>query len=339
MAQISIGGAAGEGFSVIRRHPLSVLLWGLIYIGVLAAGLSLLAPTLLGIFIPIIQAAQSGGTASPPDVQAMMPRMLQLQGVSMLFNLGLLLVRAVLLCAVFRSVLHPERSLFGYVRLGMAEFFIAILTFAAGIVAFIVALIVIAPLAVAVGVTAAGHHWAAAAGIGVVGVLILTVALIYVALRFSLLGPMIVQDGRFHFGDAWAVTRGHVGSLFLVALLLFLILLVAEFLVSIVMTLVGGGMFAAIIGMNGFASFFQQPLQVIVSKLLPAFVVFAVLWVPLTGCAMAIVCAPWARAYKDLITVTPAPVAFEPSPPPPAPPSPEPTSPEPTPPGPAPELA
>jgi hypothetical protein len=285
----------------------------------------LLAPAFLAIFAPMIQAAQSGGTASPPDVQAMMPGILQLQGMGMLLNLALLLLRAVLLCAVFRSVLHPERSLFGYVRLGSAEFFIAILMFALGIVAVVVAFIVIAPLAVAVGVTAAGHHWAAAAGIGVAGALIFFIVLIYLALRFSLLGPMVVQDGKFHFGDAWAVTRGHVGSLFLIALLLFLILLVAEFLVSIVMTLVGGGMFAAIVGMNGFATFFQQPPQVIVSKLLPAFVVFGVLWIPLTGCMMAIVCAPWARAYKDLITEAPPPAAAEP-------PLPEPPPPEPTPP-------
>lgn len=311
MAQISIGGAAGEGFSVIRRHPLSVLLWGLIYVAAIGAGFTLMLPAYLQIFTPLIQAAQSGGASGPPDLQGMLPRMLQFQGLAMMFNLGLLVVRSVLVCAVFRSVLHPERSFLGYIRLGPAEVFILILTVAVGIAAFIGVLVVLTPFTIAVGFAIAGHHAAAAAGIAVGGGLILFLGLIYLALRFSLLGPMIVQDGRFHFGEAWAISRGQVGSLLLIAILIVLILMVAEFVVSIVMVLLGGGMLAAIAGAQGFPGFFQQPPQIIISKMMPAVWAFAAVWVPLIGCGMAIICAPWARAYKDLIA-PPPPVVAEP---------------------------
>jgi hypothetical protein len=132
-------------------------------------------------------------------------------------------------------------------------------------------------------------------------VVAMIVALFYLLLRFSLVGPMMVDDGKFHLGESWTLTRGKVGSLFVIGLLLILILLLAEIVVLAVLIAVGSvGLGAAAGGLSHLDVFFQQPPQAMLSKLAPLLVVFAVLWVPLVGCAAAIMGAPWARAYRDL---------------------------------------
>jgi len=295
MATISVGGALGEGFSLIRRHPGAVALWTAVLIGVLILRLAVSAPIYVALFSQMTHSIAGGGSASP-DIAAVTPLIQQAQALNLLLGLGSLAVNTVLICAVFRAVLHPEQSRFSYLRLGSAEVFLFIFMIAAFIAFAIAAVVAIIPVAIIIGVFAAGSP-AAAIGLGVVAVLALGVGAVYLALRLSLIGPMMVDDGQLHLGDAWALTRGNVAALFGMGLVLVVIIIVAELVIL--------GLGAALLGAatGGFSqlkSLIQQGPQAILAALGPALVFEFVAWIAFIGLVLPIFNAPWARAYRDL---------------------------------------
>ncbi len=299
MADIAIGEAITAGFGVIRRQPLAVLLWGLVQLAVTGLIIAALAPFYMALFTEL---ARAGSGGQPPDMQAFQPMALQMQGASYLLDLVGAATGAVVYCAVFRSVLHPEQNRYGYLRVGAPELFTLVLMIA-GYIAFVIALLVaMIPIIIVVGILVATHAVAAAIIFGVVIGVAAVVAAIYVALRFSLVVPMMVDDGKFHLMESWALTRGKVWSLFMVGLITVLILLLAEIVVLAIFGVAGFAGLAAIAGgMDHLGQFFKQPSAAILSGMAPLLAAYAVLWVPLAGCAYAIMAAPFARAYRDLV--------------------------------------
>ena len=294
MAEIAVGGAINEGFSLIRRHPGAVLLWGLARIVLAVAVIGLYAP----VYFSIFQAVRAG--AAPASLQGN-PQIMAMQSLSYVINILQLLVSAVVTCAVFRAVLHPERSQFAYLRLGATEFFVAVLLLGAGFVVGIGLIFVILIAAIVIALLAVMHLVWAAVIVGSAAAIAASGALIYLGLRFSMVGPMIVEDGKFHLGESWALTKGHVGSLFMIGLLLVVVALVAEIVLVIVLVAVGAGALTAIAGgMSNIPVLFQEPPQVLFARLGPILVIAAIIWVPFIGCISAIMAAPWARAYRDL---------------------------------------
>lgn len=306
MAELSIGAAVGSGFELIRHRPLEVLAWGLVYTAFLLAMFAMLAPTYAGMFSQMLAASRSG-VETTPDLSGMM----RMQGASMLFNLAIYFVISVLNCAVFRAVLRPGDRRLAYLRLGAAELFFFLLMVGAGI-AVIVALIVAAiPVALIVGLLVVSHAGAAAILVGIACAAALVVALIYVALRFSMVGPMMVEDGRFHLFESWTLTRGRAGGLFLIGLSLFGIAIVGEIIIGVVLLAAGAGMLgAAAGGWANLPAFFERPPGVILPSLAPLLGLIALLSIPFYGAIMAIFGAPWARAYRELAEPIPATAAL-----------------------------
>jgi hypothetical protein len=132
-------------------------------------------------------------------------------------------------------------------------------------------------------------------------------ALMWLAVRFSMAGPMMVADGQFRLFESWTLTRGHAGELFLIALSLVGIMLAAEVIVGIIFFVIIMASVAVSAGGSGAlnAMAFANPGATLVA-FAPALVIGAVLWIPLIGCFIAITTAPWAKAYLDL-TRSPAP--------------------------------
>ena len=295
MAAISIGGAFGEGFSLIQRKPLAVLLWGLTQLAFAIATFALLAPLYLALF----SAARSGAGAAA--FQAINPQLLQMQSLTYLIDVLEAVVYAVVYCAVFRAVLHPERGQFGYLRLGMAEFYVVVLLIGGYFAVSLGLVLVVIVAAIIVGILVAVHQIWAAVIVGVLVALALMVALVYFVLRFSLVGPMIVEDGKFHLGESWRMTNGHVWALFMIGLVVFVIILAAEIVFGIVLVALGVGVLGAMAGgLQNLPVFFQQPMGTLFGRLGPLVILVAVLWLPFIGGLTAIMGAPWARAYRDL---------------------------------------
>jgi hypothetical protein len=141
----------------------------------------------------------------------------------------------------------------------------------------------------------------------VIGILIpifvaaIMVVLAIVGLRFAFVGPMIIEDGKFHLFESWAMTRGRVGSLFLIALGVFGIFLLIDLVLLVLVVALGAGAVASLGGLSQAGALFQQSPQTALMRILPFLAIYAVIMIPVSGCLLAIGGAPWARAYKDLL--------------------------------------
>jgi multisubunit Na+/H+ antiporter MnhC subunit len=300
MADVDINGAIGAGFSLIRRRPLAVLAWGLveaIAFGVLLAGYIPFFGFMAGL---AHDADANGGAASQAESLQLVRGMAGVFGFVFLAFIVMIVIRAVVTSAVWRAVLHPERSAWAYLRLGVAELYVLLLAFAAGVAGQLI-LLPAMPLEFVVIGLAVAHQYVAAVIVAILGVVAIFAAVIYFALRFSVLGPMIVDTGRFAFAEAWALTRGMAGRLFFVGFGLFCILLVLEALLAIAVGGVGlFGLTAAAGGLDSVPALFHQPPATIALKLWPLAAVWILGAIPVGGGFTAIVLAPWARAYADL---------------------------------------
>jgi len=293
MAELSIGDAVGAGFGVIRRRPVAVLIWGLLQTAMLGAMVAVMAPMYLAMFAEV---AKNAGHAPTPDVANMM----RMQGTVWLLNVVTIFVATILYCAVFRSLIHPEQGRFGYLRLGMTEVILYLLMVGAYIAFVVATFILMIPAALIVGVLVAVHATAAAVIVGIVLGLGALWGLVYVALRFSMIGPMMVDDGKVHFLDAWALTKGRAGALFLKTLCLFGILIALELVLVAIVAIVGASVLSSVAGAaSAIPALFSQPPAVVFSDLTPFFVIFGAAAIPLYGAFLAILGAPWARAYLD----------------------------------------
>jgi hypothetical protein len=265
-----------------------------------------MAPFVLYVFGHLAEMARAGGSAQPDFSE-----FTRLQGLSNLVSLASLVVGAVVYCAVIRSVLFPEARRYAYLRLGMAELFMIAWWFGAGIAAAVAIVPAVLVIALVVMLSSVAHA-AAVGGLFAVGAVVaLVVGFAYVFLRMAMVGPMTVRDGKFHLVDAWELGRGHVVDFFVILLGVFLILMVVELVIGGFMFVFGAGMLGqAAGGLDHLQEFFRQPSAVIIASLLRAFTpllaVVGVLAIPLSGCLLAVVFAPWARAYRDIIGPEPA---------------------------------
>lgn len=300
MAEISIGAAVGEGFELIRKRPWTVVGWGATQLGISLLGLLIMFPAMAAIYGPMIKSMMAGAPPTPPN-PADMSGVMQMQALSYLYDLISLFGSALLYCAVFRSVLHPQQSRFAYLRVGAAELFLFLLLVGGAIAFFIGLIAVMIPIGVVAAIMFGLHAAALGTIVSLVGGLAAIAAMVFILIRVSLIGPMMVDDGQFHFADAWALTRGKVAPLFALALVILLIVLAIELVLGVAFLALGFGVLSAVAG--GVASvptFFQQGPGVVLPKLVPFLAVAGLVGIPIAGCLLAIMGAPWARAYRDL---------------------------------------
>jgi hypothetical protein len=297
MAEIAVGEAVGEGFGLIRRKPLAVLTWGLLQTSLIVLAFMAVAPMYAALIAAAVRQAQTGAAAAPPDLQGMM----QAQSLVYLVDMASFVASAVTSCAVFRAVLRPEQGAFAYLRLGAAELYLAVLIFAGAMVVGVGMFVAMIPILLVVFVLVGLHAGAAAAIFGVVVAIAAVVAAFYLGLRVSLVGPMMVDDGQFRLTEAWALTKGKVVGLLAIGLLLMLILIAGEIILGLIMVVAGAGVLGVLAGgLQNIPVLLQQQPQALVGRLTPFLAIAALVWIPLSGCAAAVVSAPWARAYRDL---------------------------------------
>ena len=292
MATISVGAAVTGGFSLIRREPVAVAIWAVILFAFFALRIAL--------YLPVYGAVlgQIGRGGAQPNLQALLPQIQQAQAFGLLLSIGSVALNTMLACAIFRAILRPEERGFAYLKFGGTELFLSIFTIGIYFVFFIALLVIMIPVAIVIGLTAA-QGGAAVGGAGMVAFIAILVALaaaVYFALRLSLLGPLMVDEGQFKLGEAWALTRGKVGSLLLIAFLLFVMAIVAE--------IVFGGvglalLFATTGGFANIQTIAQQP-SALLAAFAPVIAVVGLLFTLLIAVALPILFAPWACAYRDL---------------------------------------
>jgi hypothetical protein len=137
--------------------------------------------------------------------------------------------------------------------------------------------------------------------LGVVGGACVVTLVVWLALRLSLLGPMIVASKSFPVGEAWSLTRGRAGSLFVVAVLLFVIMMAMETLVFGIAGVVGLGLLSTVQnGPQSLQAFASRPPAELLAGLAPVLVLAWFVWSLFVGVACAVLLAPWAAIYRQL---------------------------------------
>ena len=295
MAMVSVEAALSSGFSLIRRKPGAVLVWGLLQTAVMAAYYDVVFwwfSKMMSRF-PVAGTGSVAG-AAPVGPEAM-ATILQGQAVVYLALFALLIVYSIVICAALRAMLAPEEDRFAYLRLGMTEaiFIFAWLVFL--VLVIIAEFVALIPLMLIVATLVATKAAAAAVVVGVIGGIAFFVGVVYLHLRLGLAWPMIVDTGKFRLFESWTLTRGHAGSMFLIALVLFSGLLILEVVLGLVGLVFSAGL------MGGWGSP-ASPLdmQHAFARLEPLLLVAAVVSVPVLGAILAIFMAPWAYIYRRL---------------------------------------
>lgn len=296
MAAIDVGRAIGAGFLLMRRKPEALVVWGAISAALFLIGLWLAAPVYAEAIARAARAVKAGAQAAGGPGQRVDDPTGLLRAIAGLF------VGAVLQCAVFRAVLHPQDDRWAYMRVGEPELIYVGLLLGFGVTAFI-AVLVIALLGGLLGAFLAVAKQTAAAVLAVVGVAIAAFgAMVYGWLRVMLIGPQLVDTGRLDLAGGLALTRGRAGSLFLTVLSSALIIVLVEgsylavFIAAVASVVLQGHRTAA----NAFADVLRQPPQAWLSRLMPLLVGFAVAAVPIRGAVLMMAAAPMARVYRDL---------------------------------------
>ncbi len=299
MAGVSVGAAAFEGFRVIGRHPLAVLAWAAVLFVLtflpLMASVALVAPSLEEMIRQIAAESDEGALEAAMAMQA---RMMALNPLTMLASF---VARVLVMCAVFRAVLAPQDKRFGYLRVGAAELWTGLVTACLAVMFAIVAIFGVVGMGVVAIASGAltdqtGGEWAVLALVA--GVLL---AVVWLALRFSMALPMSFEQRTFRLFESWALTRGLTLRLVLLMLLVLLIVILLE--IAVAALAIGGGM-ALLAGRpideGALLAFFSRPMEAWLRQLAPWAVAVGVVGSLLGAALSAIVIAPWAAVWRQV---------------------------------------
>jgi len=261
--------AATEGFRVMRREPKAVVVWTVLWV----VALSLVS------LIKLLTGGVSAVTATQRNSAEILKSFGPLAVVLVPTLLGLWVVTT---AAVFRAVLRPDEKALFFIRLGMDEVRLALMTAVACVLVVVlggvpasVLLFLLNPLLAAVP-TMARY-------IAIVGAILSVCLEIWIAVRLSLIAVETFAERRFHLTAYWPLARGRFWRLFAAYLVvaaevvsLLVASLAAVFLFTFITASVGMPQGAdvlrrvALLGLAGVAAVFAAMLFVVPSTLICA---------------------------------------------------------------------
>jgi len=292
MREVSVGGAIAAGFRLIAREPLAFLVWTALY------GVVGIAPQMLGwaASLNTLSAMRAGAVAPAALAEAMGP-MQQLQPLTILTAS---LSAMVLYGAGFRAMLYPDERRYFYLRLGARELWMALST----IVIFVIYVLALLAMMIPFMIVVFGAGAAGGGAGSVIGVLI-AVPLFFVAMgvilwgfsRLSLALPMSFAQRNFRIPEAWKMTKGHAGRIFLVVLALGALVVLIELLV----VALGAGVISLFMPLADLGKLFTENPAKLFSTVNPAvWVLIAVVWSLFGTAAGTLFAGSLAQIYSDL---------------------------------------
>lgn len=283
--------AAFEGFRIARRRPSTMLWWALAYVVMLGLPVALAAPSIASL-MATTEALQSSSQPSMEDIRALSSAYLSMAGW---FLVPAIVIGTMLNAAVVRSVLEPGRSAFGYLRLGMDEVRVFVVSLVIGIVTMIAMTVLCCIAGVVVGFAANGYPLLWLAFVAIVLGIIAVFALL--AVRLSLAIPITVAERRIAPFASWGLTKGRFWPLLGLALLAGVLSIVVSLLsgiVSMPITMATGGGLAQLGDLEG------EPLQAILAVAWPGLLAWCVVNAIFSALQLAVLYAPFSAAYRDI---------------------------------------
>jgi len=215
---VTIGSLLEGGFRLIKERPGAMLIWTIIQLAMTIGTSFWMGALVQGLFDALL---------SGDSVQSVQ---LSFALQSMLVGLAGLIVSTILYAAVQRAIIRPTEGGPGWLRLGMDEirFFLLLLLYT---IIFGAAFVVVGVL---VGLFFAG---AGAGGLQIMQIVTIVLgflAVSYFGTRLSLTFPLTLKDGAFAIGEGWSLSNGRFWALYGAYLIIFLILLAAGIVGSVV---------------------------------------------------------------------------------------------------------
>lgn len=244
METFSTTDAALAGFRLVREHPRTVAIWGVIL---------LIVSTLTNVLMVVAGGGDVDFPSHVPDAAEMNQleaKMQALAPVSLLCSLLTLVAFAIVFTGVYRVLLRPADRGLAHLRLGREELkqFLALLVWALLMLVAYVAAVVVGGVLVAVVRLATGDDSAlltVALFVAMAGVLAF---LIYAAVRISFIGVLAFVTGKIDVKGALALTRGRFWPLFgayCLAFVLFVIVNLVVMMLGAALGLIAGGVSGA----------------------------------------------------------------------------------------------
>ena len=230
---MTVGGILRGTWQFIRANLPAIAVWGAI---------NLLMGILLRVgMTPLYQARLEAAARTAQGLSSPLPPFGPFLAVWLLVMAMLLVLTA----AVFRAVLFPEQRRAFYLRIGMDEARLLGLVAIGFVAAIAVGLVIaVASLVFALlGGMVLGLGRGSAGLIVVSLVLLLWVAMFYVSVRLSLIGPLTVARRRLVIREGWQLARGRFWRLLGAYLVIWLVIFVGS--LALVLPQMGA-MFAAI---------------------------------------------------------------------------------------------
>lgn len=283
--------AAFEGFRVVRRQPMALVFWALFYLVVMVAALAMVGGSVIGLMSAAETLEQSGAT-SFDDVMPVLSAYMAIFAVVLPVSL---IASAMIYAAVSRSVLRPGESAFGYLRLGMDEVRVLVVS----VVLFILFAVLSVVLFGIVGMVAGFSTAADMQALWLVVVLLVFAAIaffIWLAVRLSLAIPITMAERRIAIFDSFAVTKGRFWPLLGMALLAF----VMSIVVGLLGSLVAMPIQLATGGLNGLAGLEGESIPTILQAAWPAIAAWVVINAVISALQVAVIYAPFSAAYRDI---------------------------------------
>lgn len=274
--------AVFEGFRITRQKPVLLLWLGLVYAVISAITVALAYQSFVELmgFVATIQAGQE------PD-EALAMQLLGAYGRVIAVALPLSLVAsAIIWPAIVRSVLTPEDSRFGYLRLGRDELNTFVVVLALSLV-WGAALVLAGAI---VGLAAlAGVAFAVLTGLLVFFGLVAFA--LWFGVKFSLAVPITVAEKRIAIMDSFRMTKGHfwplLGMAFLAGILSFGVNLLVN-IIAMPFAAISGGGFGLLTG------------QGVTALTIIGFIGTVVLSLLMASAQALILYAPFVSAYRML---------------------------------------
>jgi len=285
--------AVFEGFRVVRRQPLALVFWSLFYAAIMVAAFAMIGPSLIGFVTATEQLEQSGATPTLEDFAPLFQMMGLLFAVLLPVSL---IASAMIYAAIARSVLRPGESAFGYLRLGMDEVRVLVVSVVLFLVFTVLLFVSSGLIGVAVGMTVAAET--PALWLLVVLLVLGAIALFaWLSVRLSLAIPITMAERRIAIFDSFGVTKGRFWPLLGMALLAWVLSMVVGLLGSLVampLQLATGGGMAALEGLE------DESLQVILQAAWPAIAAWILINAVMSALQVAVIYAPFSAAYRDI---------------------------------------
>ena len=292
--------AAFEGFRLVRRNPVALVGWTLLYLVYTLATLFAAGGMMrsMSVWMEQMEALEAGPPPSSPEalVPIMESYVAAMSHMAWAIPLSLV-IGAVLMAAIARAVLTPGTSGFGYMRLGMDEVRVFVVTIVIAILYSIAACIAVVAAAVIGGIAiSAIEGWGAL--VMVLAMLAAIAFMICLAVRWSLAVPITIAQKKFAIFDSFAVTKGRFWPLLGMAFIAFVMVVIVSLLAGIVampISMMGGmSMFGNMGGdpTEMFRDFNPTNPWIIASSVVNAFVY---------ALTVAVLYAPFSAAYRDIV--------------------------------------